>query len=273
MSQLWLICGAGRGVGKTHLAMRLCEVLPDAIYAKRGHAQSKTGRPENYFTDNASLLEFVNHCRARHQHIVVEHHNCTLAGSDDIIIFVGPIDGETDVRDDAEQLRNNADILLTAGRSIRSWRRVLRQKLPYHSVSESVLDLLVEHQKYLSQSCPSVRCKLWFVCGDVHLFGSGLAQLLELAARHGTLREAANITNMSYRHAWNLIKTAEKHLDRRLLLMHPGGATGGYAELTDHGRHFLHVYRRLQEEVTEFAEQRFAFHCKQEDRVATEASH
>ena len=37
VTTVWVICGAERGVGKTHLGSRLCEVLPEAVYVKRGH--------------------------------------------------------------------------------------------------------------------------------------------------------------------------------------------------------------------------------------------
>ena len=47
MSLVWVICGAGGGVGKTTLAQKLCKILPGSVYAKCGHSPAKSGKPEN----------------------------------------------------------------------------------------------------------------------------------------------------------------------------------------------------------------------------------
>ena len=46
---MWIICGAGRRVGKTHLARRLCRVLPRSVYAKPGHGPAGAAKSRNYF--------------------------------------------------------------------------------------------------------------------------------------------------------------------------------------------------------------------------------
>ena len=59
MSLVWAICGASRGVGKTHLALRLCEALPRAVYVKCGHGPRQEGKPGHYVTSEAELEAFL----------------------------------------------------------------------------------------------------------------------------------------------------------------------------------------------------------------------
>ena len=46
MSVVWVICGAGRHVGKTRVATRLCGELPNSVYAKQGHGRAKSGKSQ-----------------------------------------------------------------------------------------------------------------------------------------------------------------------------------------------------------------------------------
>ena len=63
MSLIWTICGAGRGVGKTTLAMQLSEVLPDSTYTKCGHGKIKSDKPGKFFkklvTDNLVFNKYI----------------------------------------------------------------------------------------------------------------------------------------------------------------------------------------------------------------------
>ena len=90
-----------------------------------------------------------------------------------------------------------------------------------------------------------VRSKVWFEVGGRHVFGEGLARLLEGVASSGTLRKAALDGGMSYRYAWGLVRGLEKNLESRLVLSRPGGPDGGGTELTDEGRGLLALYRRV----------------------------
>ena len=72
MSMLWIICGAGRGVGKTTLALNLCQVLPDSHYAKCGHGTRKNHKPKTFFDNLSELEEFIKDNQNSHEHLVVE---------------------------------------------------------------------------------------------------------------------------------------------------------------------------------------------------------
>ena len=102
-----------------------------------------------------------------------------------------------------------------------------------------------------------VRSKVWFVVEDGHAFGSGLARLLENINNYGTLRQAARHAGMSYRYAWNIIRSAEKHLSVELIAPQPGGSGGGHTVLTGLGLGLLSTFQKLNQEVAEFANRRF----------------
>ncbi len=261
---LWVICGTGRGVGKTHLAQRLCEVLPDSVYAKCGHGQRQAGKPANFFNTEEDLAAFIEQCAGTYEHIVVECNGWARRGEGDIIIFVDGIRRQTDVRSDVDLLRSAAHLRVGASASVHQWRRVLRRKLADRGLREAVCEVLAEQKRYLGDSELVARTKVWLEVDGMHTFGSGLAQLLEGVARTGTLREAARAAHISYRHAWDMIKRAEKHLGKELILRQTGGIGGGRSALAAGGRHLLEVFRRLNREVAAFADARFAA-CLQEE--------
>ena len=105
MTMTWAICGAGSGVGKTHLAERLCKLLPDAVYAKHGCGEPKAGKTPNFFASEEKLASFVEGARGRHEHVVAESNSWARNGHGDVIIFVDGIPGETEYRADADELR------------------------------------------------------------------------------------------------------------------------------------------------------------------------
>ena len=261
---LWVICGAGRGVGKTHLAQRLCEVLPNSVYAKCGHGQRQAGKPANFFTTEEDLAAFIEQCAETYDHIMAESNGRARRGEGDIIIFIDGIRRQTDIRSDVDLLRSQAHLRVGASASNRQWRRVLRGKLPDRSLREAVCEVLSEQKRYLGGSELTARTKVWLEVDGMHAFGSGLAQLLEGVARTGTLQEAARAAHISYRHAWDMIKSAEKHLGKELILPQPGGIGGGRSALAADGRHLLEVFRRLNREVAAFTDARFAA-CQQEE--------
>ncbi len=192
------------------------------------------------------------------ENFVVESNELARQREGDTIVFVGPIPGVTDVRDDADLLRENADVQIAAGFSMRDCRRMLRARVPDSALREAVCDIFVDQNRYLAGPSPVVRSKVWFTVGDMHAFGSGLARLLEAIERTRTLTDAAKEMQMSYRHAWKMLRTAERHLGRKLILPRTGGFGGGGTTLSDDGRMFLDVFQRLNRDVAAFTDKRFA---------------
>ncbi len=260
MTTTWVICGVGRGVGKTHLAQQLCGILPRCVYAKQGHGKPASGKPPNYFRDQKTLSRFLQRCTGKHEHVVVESNALARQGRGDVIVFVGGAPPRTGVRSDAEELRSRSDVAIEASATVRQWRKALRGKLDDPRLRDAVCGAFSEQKRHLFGRDLAVRSKVWFVCGGEHVFGPGLARLLEGVDRHGTLREAARLANMSYRHAWKEIRAAEMRLGRQLILPHRGGVGGGRTELSADGRRLVDLFRRVTEEVERHADARFAHH-------------
>lgn len=258
MSVVWIICGAGRRVGKTHLATRLCEVLPGSVYAKQGHGRAKRGKSPNFFRSPAQVRSFVEAHRGRCEHLVVESNALAREGAGDVTVYVGAPADRADVRQDAAALRKSADIRVGPGARRRQWRRVLARVVRNAKRRRKVMDILAGQAAFLSRSRLVVGAKVWLAADGEHAFGRGLADLLAEIDRAGSLRKAAASAGMSYRYGWRLIHSAEGHLGRPLILARPGGRGGGGSVLSLDGRRLMDVFRQLEEDVGEFAAERFA---------------
>ena len=253
---LWVIGGAGRRVGKTTVANRLCAVLPGSVYAKCGHAKPKPHKQPNYFRAEDDLARFVADARIRAKHVVVEYNGWAHAGTGDVTIFIDAQPGRRQMRDDAGALRAAADLVVTADADPAQWQRALAH-LPISAAARTrVIGVLAGRQRVVAGG-PEVRSKVWFESVGRRVFGAGIARLLAAIDQLGTLTAAAKHVRMSYRYAWQLLRTAEAHLGSALVARQTGGASGGGTALTDHGRHALEVFDRLNHDVAEFADRRF----------------
>jgi len=257
MTMTWVICGAGKGVGKTHLAHELCALLPRAVYAKHGHGKRDPRKPANYFTNAKALASFLDECSGSYDHVVVESNALARRGEGDVIIFLSGAQGQTDVRADARKLRGNAHVKIGASATKREWRAALKGKVPDRRLREKVCAAFEKQRRHLAGGL-AVRSKVWFVRDGKHVFGPGLARLLRGVDRHGTLRQATRVEKISYRHAWEEIGAAEKRLGKRLILRQAGGAGGGRSELSPEGRRLMELFDRVNAEVAGFADARFA---------------
>ncbi|MHC4987081.1 MAG: winged helix-turn-helix domain-containing protein [Planctomycetota bacterium] len=257
MGMLWVICGAGRGVGKTTLALKLCEILPDSRYAKCGHGAKQSQKPDPFFEDFSQLEAFIEDNQDSCEHLVIESNTLARAGRGDMIVFIDGVEGKTDFREDAEQLQEKAHLRLCRKAKATEWKKRLSDKIASASVCNKVCDVLVSQKQYLFGLGPKILSKIWFESAGEHTFGMGLANLLENVARLGTLQAAAKESGMSYRYAWDLIRVAEKHLAQSLIERHAGGADGGGSVLSDHGHQMLKGFRQINEEVAAYADTRF----------------
>lgn len=157
MALVWVICGAGRRVGKTHLAQALCATLPDAVYAKQGCSAKKPGKPEDYFRTDDELAAFVDGARPGHAHVVVESNEWARAGRGDIVVFVDGIPGCTDTRADAPLLCSRSSLQISAEADRRDWETALSEKLDLPALRNAVCDVLSNQQRFLWESDPAQR--------------------------------------------------------------------------------------------------------------------
>ena len=258
MSMVWVVCGAGRGVGKTTVALKLCEILPSSVYAKCGHGRPRGDKPDNFFRNVGEMAAFVDAAGRSKKHIVIESNVLALAGSPDVTVFLDGVPGRTRFRGDTDALRAAADLRVCPDVRGGDWKKALHARLTSKKLRDEVCEVLAAQQRWLYGLRPGVAVKVWLEAAGAHVFGSGLADLLDQIARSGTLQEAAKALNMSYRYAWTLIGVAEEHLGRPLILRHAGGAHGGSSALSDEGTRLLCVFRQLNRDVAEYANQRFS---------------
>ena len=258
MSVIWTICGAERGVGKTTIALLLCKVLPDSIYVKCGHGKPKPGKHCNFYNKVADLETFIEASGNSFKHIVVESNAFAKLNKSDLVIFIDGIAGKTHFRKDKDQLQAAADIKVCQDANLPYWDKALSDKISSRKIRDNVCNLLLAQKHYLFGSNPTVRSKIWLECAGTHIFGNGLAILLENIDRLGTLQDAAKASNMSYRYAWNLIRMAENHFGKVLIHCHTGGRAGGSSELSSDGLHILEVFKKLNEQVAAFTDTKFA---------------
>ncbi len=257
MSMTWVICGAGRRVGKTHLASRLCQLLPGSVYVKQGHGRPKRRKPENFFASAGQVMAFVEARRDEFDHFVIESNALARRGEGDVIVFIAPPPGRADVRRDADALRAAAHVRISAGASRHQWRRALTG-LVAPKLRDAVCRALGEQAEFLTRCRLTAATKVWLDAAGKRAFGEGLAELLAEIDRTGSLRRACESSGMSYRYAWKLIRSAESHLGRPLVHARPGGAGGGGSRLSLDGRHLLDVFRALDTDVAAYAAQRLA---------------
>jgi molybdate transport system regulatory protein len=76
--------------------------------------------------------------------------------------------------------------------------------------------------------------------------GPGKADLLEAIAAAGSLAAAARRMSMSYRRAWNLVKTMNGAFRQPIVESIKGGSSGGHTALTATGQEVLTRYRRME---------------------------
>lgn len=100
-------------------------------------------------------------------------------------------------------------------------------------------------------AAPRARLKprLRVVRGAEVLLGPGMAQLLEAIRASGSLRVAADELEMSYMHAWGLVRSMNRGFREPLVLLSRGGAARGGARLSATGERALALYREMEVEA------------------------
>jgi molybdate transport system regulatory protein len=87
------------------------------------------------------------------------------------------------------------------------------------------------------------------MAGALIVLGPGKADLLELVAETGSLRQAATRLGMSYMRAWSLVRVMNRSFRAPLVESLRGGKSGGGAQLTKSGRKVLALYRGMEEQA------------------------
>jgi molybdate transport system regulatory protein len=77
--------------------------------------------------------------------------------------------------------------------------------------------------------------------------GPGKADLLQGIQETGSIAAAGRRMGMSYKRAWYLVETMNRHFAGPLVTASKGGRRGGGAALTDLGQQVLKSYRRMEQ--------------------------
>ena len=105
-----------------------------------------------------------------------------------------------------------------------------------------------------------LRTKIWVEHDGELVFGPGRAELLLAVEERGSISAAATALDMSYRHAWSMIRASEERLGRSLVATSRGGSGGGGAHLTDYARDLVARFKNIKRDFDELsAEKREAF--------------
>lgn len=97
-----------------------------------------------------------------------------------------------------------------------------------------------------------LKAKAWIEKDNKLLIGKGRARLLQLIYEKGSLRKAAEEMNMSYRHAWEIIKKINNRLGKEVVVSKRGGAMRGKTELTEIGKRLLDDFNLKNKKLKEF---------------------
>lgn len=95
----------------------------------------------------------------------------------------------------------------------------------------------------------SKKFRLWVEKDGRVVFGDGRAELLNLIAKNGSLRKAAEEMKMSYRHAWGVIREMNDAAGEDLVVSERGGSTGGNTVLTHAAKELLADYEKSRKQV------------------------
>ncbi len=146
---------------------------------------------------------------------MIEANPITVKKPGATVIFIDAHLRHAGLRKDITALNSRADICICADASRKKWERVLQKNLTDALLTAKLCDIFEYQKRHMEEisACPSfsrklgVKSKIWFVRGNKHVLGHGLACLLEQVDRVGSLRQAAEIEGMSYRYAWGEIRS------------------------------------------------------------------
>ena len=106
--------------------------------------------------------------------------------------------------------------------------------------------------------------KLWLSTKDSEgVFGDGKWRLLQAIESTGSLTEASESLNISYRKAWGDLKKAQEGLSEPLVEKHRGGIQGGQSTLTEQGKKWVKAYTRFHNDIEKATEEAYQKHIKE----------
>lgn len=101
----------------------------------------------------------------------------------------------------------------------------------------------------------TVKVKFWIERKGVSILGPGRMAILEAIDRTGSLTEATNECNISFRKGWKLITEINEQLEQPVVISERGGTGGGgKTSLTEYGKKLIQQYRLIQKKLAVIAQ-------------------
>jgi len=101
---------------------------------------------------------------------------------------------------------------------------------------------------------------------DETFMGIGVMWLLKGINKHGSIRQAASEMEMSYTKAFNILKTLEESLGKKILQRHRGGNSREGTTLTEFGLCFLEKFDAFNTNVESYCNNQFDIFCLELDK-------
>ena len=95
----------------------------------------------------------------------------------------------------------------------------------------------------------SLKAKTWLERDGRFVMSEGRARLLRAIDEQGSIRKAAESMQMSYRHAWGIIRKINTACEGKVVTSTRGGGEGGKSALTELGREILREYEVRSKDV------------------------
>ncbi len=103
-----------------------------------------------------------------------------------------------------------------------------------------------------------VKTKTWIENAEGELlFGKGKTEILELIEQEGSISKASEVIGMNYKKAWTHIKILQKNINDVMVETKQGGGEDAGTKLTPVAREYMEKYRKLQEDIENYANERF----------------
>lgn len=103
--------------------------------------------------------------------------------------------------------------------------------------------------------------RIWIEKNGFPFIGSGRISLLEYIHETGSIAQAAKKLGMSYKKAWELVKSMNEQSHTPLVKKESGGKNGGGTLLTEAGLKVVTQFRELEEKSRNFLLNEFEKCC------------
>ena len=101
----------------------------------------------------------------------------------------------------------------------------------------------------------TIKHKVWIETDNASFLGNGRVRLLKTIDELGSLSKAAKQLNISYKKAWDLIKSVNDGSDKPITTTITGGNGGGGMQLTPYGKKMIAQFEQLNAQATSFINQ------------------